>query len=102
MIGKVTEFVYLKYVQTKLSKYNIKLVHFLQGRIRLQSKLWMVKNELITSIIERMDAEHFVYQVKYTKETGSLLITYDSTYLTTLDELENWFSILDEVYKKEY
>ncbi|SDN51334.1 HMA2 domain-containing protein [Bacillus sp. OK048] len=102
MLGKVTVLLFLKHVRNKLSKYNINLVHFIQGRIRLQSDTWIVNKDLIHMIVKLMNRELFIYQVKFTRETGSLLITYDTAYLTTLDEMDSWFSILDEVYKKQY
>ena len=102
MLEKVTELLFLKHVRNKLFKYNINLVHFIKGRIRLQSDTWIVNKDLIHTIVKCMNREHFIYQVKFTRETGSLLITYDTAYLTTLDEMESWFSILDEVYKNHY
>ncbi|MRX73806.1 hypothetical protein GJU40_16815 [Bacillus lacus] len=102
MFGKLTELLFLNQVRKKLSQYNINIVHFLQGRIRLQSHTWIVNKDLVLTLVDRMNQEHFIYQVKFTKETGSLLINYDTAYLTTGEEMENWFSILDDVYKQHY
>ncbi|MGR3774249.1 HMA2 domain-containing protein [Bacillus paramycoides] len=101
MLGKVTEFMITKHVERKLGKYNIRLVHFIPGRIRLQSADWKVKDILVEKIIKQLQVQPFVFSVQSTKETGSLVITYDASYVTNMKELETWLRILDEVYITE-
>ncbi|MEX0415214.1 HMA2 domain-containing protein [Bacillus sp. C30] len=98
MLGKVTEFMITKHVERKLGKYDIKLVHFIPGRIRLQSAEWKANDILVENIVKQLQAEPFLFSVQSTKETGSLVITYDASYVTNMKELEAWFGILDEVY----
>lgn len=102
MFGKVTEFMITKHVERRLGKYDIKVVHFIPGRIRLQSAEWKVKDILVEKITTQLQVQPFVFSVQLTKETGSLVITYDASYVTNMKELETWFRILDEVYMTEY
>ncbi|MGE7768317.1 HMA2 domain-containing protein [Peribacillus sp. NPDC096540] len=98
MFGKVTEFMPMKHVERKLGKYGIQLVHFIPGRIRLQSAEWKENDNLVDKITKKLQAQPFVFFIQSTKETGSLVITYDASYITNMKELEAWFGILDEVY----
>ncbi len=98
LFGKVTTLMIAKHVERKLGKYNIQFVHFIPGRLRLQSAEWKANDTLIENIIKQLYAQPFVFSVQPTKETGSLLITYDASYITNIKELEVWFEILDAVY----
>ena len=89
-------------MERKLGKYDIKLVHFIPGRIRLQSAEWKVNDILLENIIKQSQAQPFLFSVQSTKETGSLIITYDTSYVTNMKELESWFRILDEVYANRF
>jgi hypothetical protein len=102
MIGKITEYMMMKLVERKLGKYNITLMHFIPGRIRLQSSEWKTNHALVTRIVELLQVQSFVFSVQSTKETGSLVITYDALYVTNIQELETWFGVLDEVYTTKY
>lgn len=102
MIGKITEKIMLKHVERKLGKYDIKLMHFIPGRIRLQSPIWKQNVLLINKVIAKLKEQILVYDVQFTESTGSLLFTYDASYVTDVRELESWFNIVDEVYQKEF
>ncbi|MFJ7932181.1 HMA2 domain-containing protein [Peribacillus sp. NPDC096448] len=102
MIGKITEKIMLKHVERKLGKYDIKLMHFIPGRIRLQSSTWKQNVLLINTIIAKLKEQILVYDVQFTQATGSLLITYDASHVSDMKELESWFYIVDEVYQKEF
>ncbi|UIJ69766.1 metal ABC transporter ATPase (plasmid) [Bacillus cereus] len=82
MHGAVTKFIIMKRVDRKLGKYDIKLVHFIPGRIRLQSAEWKVNDILLENIIKQSQAQPFLFPVQSTKETRSLIITYDTIFCT--------------------
>ena len=100
--GKITEFVLYKYVERKLGKYDIHIVHFIPGRIRLQSPQWKTNINLLEKVVKELQAQPIVFSVHPTPVTGSLVITYDASYLTNIQELDSWFQVLDEVYRTAY
>ncbi|MFJ5623343.1 HMA2 domain-containing protein [Peribacillus loiseleuriae] len=102
MLGKITEFMLIKHVERKLGKYDIKMVHFIPGRIRLQSPRWKTNALLIEKVVKELQSQPLVFSVQPTPVTGSLVITYDSTYITNVQELDSWFRVLDQVYTTEY
>jgi hypothetical protein len=51
MLDKITEYMLIKHVERKLGKYDIKMVHFIPGRIRLQSPRWKMNVALITVVV---------------------------------------------------
>ena len=99
---KITEFILLKYVERKLGKYDIKMVHFIPGRIRLQSPPWKTNVTLIEKVVKELQLQPFVFSVQPTPVTGTIVITYDASYLTNIQELDSWFQVLDQVYRTEY
>jgi hypothetical protein len=102
MLDKITDFILIKQVERKLGKYDIKLVHFIPGRIRLQSPQWKTNVNLIEEIVRELQAQPLVFSVQPTTVTGSLVITYDASYVTNIQELDSWFRVLEQVYTKEY
>ena len=101
LLGKIIDFMVIKHVERKLGKYDIKLVHFIPGRIRLQSPQWKTNVTLIEKVVKELQGQIFVFSVKQTPVTGSLVITYDASYLTNIEELDSWFRVLDQVYKQQ-
>ena len=101
-LGKITEFILFKHVERKLGKYDIKMVHFIPGRLRLQSLQWKTNVTLVEKLVKELQAQPFVFSVQPTPVTGSLVITYDAAYLTNIEELDSWFRVLDQVYRTEY
>ena len=91
-----------KHVERKLGKYDIKLVHFIPGRIRLQSPQWKMNVTLIEKVVKELQVQPLVFSVQQTLVTGSLVITYDASHLTNIQELDSWFRVLDQVYRTEY
>ncbi|TYR81468.1 metal ABC transporter ATPase [Priestia megaterium] len=102
MIRTIKEKLIVKHVEKQLSKYDIQLMHFIPGRIRLQSPEWKKNDRLIECIMTKLKEQILVYEVKFTASTGSLLITYDASYMTDMKEIESWFYIVDQVYKEEF
>jgi hypothetical protein len=102
MLGKITEFMLIKQVERKLGKYDIKLIHFIPGRIRLHSSHWITNVYLIEQIVRELQMQPLVFSVQSSTLTGSLVITYDASYVTNMQELDSWFRVLDQVYSAEY
>ena len=102
MLGKITEYMLMKHVERKFGKYDIKMVHFIPGRIRLQSLRWKTNVDLIQKIVKELQMQPLVFSVQPTTVTGSLVITYDASYVTNIQELDSWFRVLDQVYTTEY
>ena len=100
--GKITEFVLYKYVERKLGKYDIQIVHFIPGRIRLQSPQWKTNISLLEKVVNELRTQPIVYPVHPTPVTGSLVITFDASYLTNLEKIDSWFQALNQVYRTEY
>lgn len=60
------------------------MVHFIPGRLRLQSPQWKTNVLLIEKLVKELQAQPFVFSVQPTPVTGSLVITYDAAYLTKI------------------
>ena len=101
-LGKITDFILFKHVERKRGKYEINIVHFIPGRLRLQSLQWKTNVTLVEKLVKELQAQPFVFSVQPTPVTGSLVITYDAAYLTNIEELDSWFRVLDQVYRTEY
>lgn len=102
MLGEIVEFIFIKNIEKKLKQYDIKLVHFIPGRVRLQSPRWIYDIDMIERIIGELKSQSFVFSVQFTKITGSVVITYDANHDTDHNELESWFQILNQVYTTEF
>jgi hypothetical protein len=92
----------IKHVKRELGKYDIKMVHFIPGRIRLQSTHWKTNVTLFEKVVKGLQTQLLVVSVQPTLVTGSLVIIYDASYITNIQELESWFLALDQVYTTEY
>lgn len=101
MLEKMTQFAINKFVESKLKKYDIKLLHFIPGRIRLQSPRWVNNSGFIEKIAAELKMQPMIYTVQPTIITGSLLITYDAQFAANAQEMESWFAILDRIYAAE-
>lgn len=102
ILGKITEFMLYKHVERKLGKYDIKIVHFIPGRIRFQSAQWKTNINLLEKVVKELQAQPFVFSVHSSSVTGSLVITFDASYLTNIEKIDSWFQILNQVYRTEY
>ncbi|MED1472173.1 HMA2 domain-containing protein [Bacillus salipaludis] len=102
MLDKITDYILIKHVERKLGKYKIKLMHFIPGRIRLQSQQWKMNISLMEEIVKELQVQPYVFSVQTTTVSGSLVITYDASYVTNVQELDSWFRVLDQVYTTDY
>ncbi|MDY0943274.1 metal ABC transporter ATPase [Priestia megaterium] len=92
----------MKYVERKLHKLQINLVHFIPGRIRLRSTVWKENKRLVELIISNLKSQILVYDALFTPDTGSLLITYNASHMTNNKEIEEWFQLIEQIYQEEY
>ncbi|MCM3769019.1 HMA2 domain-containing protein [Priestia aryabhattai] len=92
----------MKYVERKLHKLQINLVHFIPGRIRLRSTVWKENKRLVELIISNLKSQVLVYDALFTPDTGSLLITYNASHMTNNKEIEEWFQLIEQIYQEEY
>jgi hypothetical protein len=76
-------------IQKLLIKNQIKIVHYLPGRIRLKSPLW-IHQASINRLVEELEKEPKILSVIYTKETGSLLIQFDKSPVNDYSLIELW------------
>ncbi|MFP7733369.1 HMA2 domain-containing protein [Priestia aryabhattai] len=98
----IKEKVLMKYVERKLHKLQINLVHFIPGRIRLRSIVWKENKKLVELIILNLKSQVLVYDAVFTPDTGSLLITYNVSHMTNNKEIEEWFQLIERIYQEEY
>lgn len=102
MLEKLTEYMFVKMIEKKLRQYDIRMLHFIPGRIRLQSPRWIKDFDLVGKIVSALQAQTLVFSVQPTAVTGSLVITYDANHVTNIQELESWFQMIDRVYTTDY
>lgn len=102
ILENIKGFFLTKNIEKKLKQYDIKLVHFVPGRVRLQSSRWINDVDLIERIIGELKSQPFVFSVQFTKITGSAVITYDANHVTDHNELQSWLQILNQVYTTEF
>lgn len=100
LVGKIKEYLFLSQIKRKLEKYHIDLIHFIPGRIRLQSNRWKTDSALLEKLVKKLQAKPMVVSVESTRLTGSLLIIYNPSYITSMRELDSWFQVLDQVYRQ--
>lgn len=77
-------------IQKLLIKNQIKILHYLPGRIRLKSPLWINKTNIMKCLAEELEKELRILSVTYTKEVGSLLILFDKSPLEDYSLIEHW------------
>ena len=98
MLRKMTNYLLFNHIKQKLEKYDIKIIHFIPGRIRLQSLQWKTNGALMERVVKELQAQSMIFSVQPTFITGSLVVTYDTSYITDVQELDSWFRVLDQVY----
>jgi hypothetical protein len=98
----IKEKVLMKYVERKLHKLQINLVHFIPGRIRLRSTVWKENKKLVELIILNLKSQVLVYDAVFTPDTGGLLITYNASHMTNNKEIEEWFQLIERIYQEQY
>jgi hypothetical protein len=86
-----------KSIQKLLHKNQIKILHFIPGRIRLQSPLWINETKILKSLVEELEQEPRILSVIYTKEIGSLLVLYDNSPLDDYTQIEQWLKKADSI-----
>jgi hypothetical protein len=97
MIPAIKKVIFSKRINTLLKKYQITILHYLPGRIRLGSPLWKKETNTLNYLIEELKKEKRIHSISYTKETGSLLVIYDASPIYDSKHIEKWFQIVEKV-----
>lgn len=79
-----------KRIHKLLINNKIQVLHFLPGRIRLSSPIWIKNPKIVEYLIAELEREPRIESATYTKETGTLLILYDKSPLQELSQIEQW------------
>jgi hypothetical protein len=93
----LSKFLIAKRIQKILVNNQIKIIHYLPGRIRLKSPLWLNKAKFMNYLVEELEKEPRIHSAKYTGETGSLLILFDITPLDDYSQIEQWLKKVESI-----
>jgi hypothetical protein len=97
MLTAIIKMRYAKRIHAILNEHQISIRHHLPGRIRLASPLWKNKTYTLSYLIKELNKEEKIQSVSHSKETGSLLITYDTAPVNDTKQVERWFQIVEQV-----
>lgn len=97
MLNKVKELMLAKRVNKILNRHSIEIAHYIPGRIRLRSTLWKHNPNTVGQLISHFKGESRIHSIQYTPETGSLLISYDSSPVDNVKELEQWVEQIERI-----
>jgi hypothetical protein len=97
MIPVIKKMVFMNRVQRILNQHQITILHYIPGRIRLKSPQWKKDTGIINRLVDEIKKEGHNCSVSFSKETGSLLFTYDATPVNDVNKIEAWFEFLNKV-----
>ncbi|WP_307330768.1 HMA2 domain-containing protein [Evansella vedderi] len=97
MISTIKKVLYMNKIKNLLKQHQITVLHFIPGRVRLASPHWKDETYILRRIIEELRSEERIFSVVYTKETGSLLITYNKDPVHNEKQIESWFERLSNI-----
>ncbi|CRK81433.1 HMA2 domain-containing protein [Neobacillus massiliamazoniensis] len=100
MLKKVKELTLASRIQKMLKRHCIEIVHYIPGRIRLQSIFWKNNYDTVGQLICHFENEARIYSVQYTPETGSLVFTYDGSLADNVKLLEAWAEKIERILLK--
>ena len=98
MLGKITDYILFNRIKQKLEKYDIKIVTLFQDVFVFSLYNGGTNIPLMEKFVKELQAQPMIFSVQPTFITGSLVITYDTSYITSIQELDSWFRVLDQVY----
>ena len=90
MLDKAIYLHQLKKIERKLNRFNIQIVHFIPGRIRLKSVLWMNDEALLELLKNRIKQEPIIRSVDYNPVSGSIVIEFRKEENITLSSINSW------------
>jgi hypothetical protein len=99
MISTIKKALFAKRINHLLENHQITILHYLPGRIRLGSPLWKNESSTLNYLIEELKSEKRIHSISYTKETGSILVTYDATPYDA-NQIQIWFRKLERVFNE--
>lgn len=100
MLTKVKQALFLRKLEKMLSNYQIKVMHFMPGRVRLSSPYWTGDSKIINHLTPMLELERKILAVKHTPETGTLLVEYDPTPDVDEKQIERWFETVQRVHNE--
>jgi hypothetical protein len=100
MITTIKKALYAKRINHLLETNQITIIHYLPGRIRLGSPMWKNDSSTLNYLIEELKTEKRIHSITYTKATGSILVTYDTTPVSDTNQFQIWFRKLERVFNE--
>jgi hypothetical protein len=98
MLSKVKQAIFLKRIERMLSRYQIKVMHFIPGRIRLSSPYWEGNSKIVQGLLPILEAEDRIRFVKHTPETGTILVEFDTSPDVNEKQIEIWIQTVQRVH----
>ncbi|MBM4764530.1 HMA2 domain-containing protein [Bacillus sp. B15-48] len=98
MLTKVKQVIFLKRIEKMLSRYQIKVMHYIPGRIRLACPYWAGDSKIVKELLPILNEEDRIQSVKHTSETGTVLVEFDNSSLVSEEQIETWIQIVQRVH----
>ena len=102
MLDKAIYLHQLKKIERKLNRFDIQIIHFIPGRIRLKSILWMNDKALLELLKNRIKQEPIINSVDYNTVSGSMVIEFSKEENIPLSSINKWIEEMADTmrYKK--
>ena len=102
MLDKAIYLHQLKKIERKLNRFDIQIIHFIPGRIRLKSIRWMNDEALLEVLKNRIKQEPIINSVDYNTVSGSMVIEYSKEVNIPLCSINRWIEEMPDMmcYKK--
>ncbi|MBN8211144.1 hypothetical protein JI666_20710 [Bacillus sp. NTK071] len=98
MLSKVKQALIMRRLEKMLSNYQINVMHYIPGRIRISSPYWTGNSKIIETLMPILKMEDKILSVRHTPETGTLLVEYDATPDVQSAQIEAWFELVQKVH----
>ncbi|MCP3033345.1 hypothetical protein LF817_18635 [Halobacillus sp. A1] len=98
MLTKVKKIIFMKRLEKMLATYQIKIMHFIPGRVRISSPYWEGNSKIVSQLVPLLELEPKILSVRHTSETGTILVEYDPSPEVDEKQIEQWFDIVQRVH----
>ncbi|MCA1065799.1 hypothetical protein QTG56_22090 [Rossellomorea sp. AcN35-11] len=98
MLTKVKQAFFLRRIEKMLSRYQIKVMHFIPGRVRLSSPYWEGNSKIVASLLPILQLEQHIQSVRHTSETGTILVEYKTNADVNEEQIEEWIQTVQRVH----
>lgn len=95
MLSAIKKIFYATKIKAMMKHFDIHILHHIPGRIRLQSDYWKDAADQMQPLLKELDEENRIRSVKYTSETGTLLVFYDKERVSCEEQIERWMTRLN-------